>query len=297
MARPTTNSTTTTVAPPVTIVAGTGTPDVPVPGDGGGGGSGGGTVVPVVIPCRWDDVPTTPPHVDALNAVSTVIASIVAPFFDYTALTYYERFGVLHKAGGAPGEWLKAQRADCSAATDPGGVDDGDWRWVVSVPPDPADLLVGTNRTVTEIVEPPVAAINPAGPGYAQLGMWLAIEPAGPYVARAQIPDSGPAAVWAETTATLADTTFAFGTGESVTCPGVGTPIPESAVDDVRAGPCGHTFTDFVGETTVTITTRWTVTWLLSDGRSGTDVDLSLSTTIPYEVLEIQTVGVGNERP
>jgi hypothetical protein len=127
--------------------------------------------------------------------------------------------------------------------------------------------------------------------------MWLAIEPAGPYVARAQIPASGAAAVWAETTATLADTSFVFGTGASVTCPGVGTPIPEAAIDDVGEGPCGHTFTEFVGETTVTITTRWTVTWLLSDGRSGTEPDLSLSTTIPYEVREIQTVGVGDGRP
>lgn len=296
-AAPGSENPTTTVAPPATIVAGTGTPDVPV--GGGGGGSGGGTGTPVVIPCRWDDVRTTQTEVDAFNVASQIIQDFVAPIvlnFTYTAFTYYERFGVLHKAGDAPGEWLKAQRADCSAATDPGGVDDGDWRWVISVPPDPADLLPGTNRTVTEIVEPPIAAINPAGPGYVRLGMWLAIEPAGPYVARAQIPPSGPAAVWAETTATVADTTFVFGTGESIRCDGFGTPIPDSALDAVGQGPCGHTFTEFTGDTSVTITTRWSVTWELSDGRTGSEADLFVSTVVPYEVLEIQTVGVADGR-
>lgn len=294
------NTTTTVAAPPVTIDAETGTPDLPVGGSGGGDDSGETVATTVVIPCRWHDVPTDQPHVDAINTVSTIIEEVVAPlipFFDFVAKTYYERFGVLHRWGDANGQWEKQQEADCSGATHPGGVVTGDRRWVTSVPPDPATLRPGSSRRVTEIVAPPVAAINPAGPGYAQLGMWLAIEPAGPYVARAQIPAAGPAAVWAETTATLAETTFDFGTGASVTCAGVGTPIPESATHDVREGPCGHTFTDFVGDTTVTITTRWRVTWQLSDGRSGAENDLVLSATIPYEVREIQTVGVGTERP
>lgn len=113
-------------------------------------------------------------------------------------------------------------------------------------------------------------------------------------MARAQLPATGPALVWAETRATLSATAFTFGSGGSERCVGAGTPIAESAEDDVREGPCGFTFRDFVGETTITITSEWTISWALSDGRSGVEpVPIVLATVVPYEVREIQSVGVG----
>lgn len=297
-ALPGSDNSTTVPPPPPTIAAETGLPSVRTPGDDGG--SGGGSE-PVPVPCTWIDVPTTQSRVDDVNGIFVTVANVLEPIIgslDLTALTYYERFGVLHRAGDAPGEWLKSQEADCSRATAPGGVNTGDRRWVVSVPPDPATLLPGTRRRVSEIVAPPAPAINPAGPGYAQLGMWLAVEDAGPYIARAQLPATGPATVWAETRAMLSQTTFRFDSGGSVTCAGAGTPIPATARDDVGEGPCGYTFRDFVGDTTIVITSEWTVSWELSDGRSGLDPNpIVLSTTMPYEVREIQTVGVGADRP
>jgi len=246
-------------------------------------------------------VPTTQADVDTINGIFATVANLLAPLgesSDLLALTFYERFGVLHRAGDVPGEWLKSQMADCSAATAPGGVTTGERRWVASLPPDPTTLMPGTRRRVSEVVAPPMPAINPAGPGYAQLGMWLAVEDTGPYVARAQLPATGPASVWAETRATLSQTTFAFGSGGSVTCPGAGTPMPASASNDVDEGPCGYTFRDFVGDTTIVITSEWTVSWELWDGRSGVEPDpIVLSTTVPYEIREIQTVGVGTGRP
>ena len=292
--------------PPSTIVAEVETPDAPdTPSPGGGGGGTVNTSPPRIL-CSWNDIGTNAADIDVRNERSVWIADVLAPvngYFDMEALVYYERFGVLHRwgtpsSGGGEG-WIKAQRASCPA-NNTDGYSDGQWRWVTSVPPDPATLLDGPNgttRRVTEAVNPPVPGINPAGSGYVNLGMWLSVEEAGPYVARAQIPESGPAQVWAETRATIRDTTFVFGDGGQEQCDGFGTPIPASAVDDVAEGPCGYTFSDFSGDTTIEITSRWDVTWALSDGRTGggTDADMIvLTVTVPYEVLEIQTVGVAD---
>ena len=96
-------------------------------------------------------------------------------------------------------------------------------RWQVTSPPDPAILLPGATRTATEQIGVPHPAISPTGDVAINLGMWLAVEQAGPYVARAAFND----AIWAETTATLATTTFDFGDGTPpIVCDGIGTPIP-----------------------------------------------------------------------
>ena len=45
----------------------------------------------------------------------------------------------------------------------------------------------------------------------------------------------------------------------------------------------------------ISITATWAITWELSDGRTGREpTDIVLTTSVPYEVYEIQSVGVGD---
>ena len=108
------------------------------------------------------------------------------------------------------GKFEQHQVADCSRATDPAGVSEGDGRWVVVGPPDPAILLPGATEQATEPITTPVPTLSPAARAPVNLGMWLSVQPAGPIVARAEL---GP--LWAETTATLATTSFDLGTGDA----------------------------------------------------------------------------------
>jgi hypothetical protein len=84
-----------------------------------------------------------------------------------------------------------------------------------------------------------------------------------------------------------------MGNGDVVTCAGFGTPIPASRMNDTAPGPCGYVFEQVgdVGRTELTATSTWSVTWELSDGSTGAQPDVVVSTPIPYRVYEIQTVG------
>jgi hypothetical protein len=82
-----------------------------------------------------------------------------------------------------------------------------------------------------------------------------------------------------------------------VVCDGGGTPMPESRANDAGEGPCGYTYTSLDDarndDLAITITSTWTITWVTSDGaaNSGPPETLVLTTTIPYDVYEVQTIG------
>lgn len=134
----------------------------------------------------------------------------------------------------------------------------------------------------------PTPDMSPATRGIVQLGLWLAVDvPAVP----SAFAESGPN--WARVTATLSETRFDFGNGDSVTCEGGGTPIVDTSV--VEQGPCGYTYTetsdpDHPFQLAVTMT--WTV-WLDSSAGSRALIPIIRTTTIDYPVVEVQTVGVG----
>lgn len=165
--------------------------------------------------------------------------------------------------------------------------------WRLLTDPDPAIMIPDAYDRVVETIDSPEPDLSPTGPGVVNLGMWLATaEPVeNPVVARAEA-----GASWAEVTGTLDRTIFEMGNGDVVTCAGFGVPIPDDARDTIDEGPCGYTFdgVDDIGETTVTVTAIWEVTFVLSDGRTGTRDDIVLTATVPYEVIEIQTVGRDN---
>ena len=100
--------------------------------------------------------------------------------------------------------------------------------------------------------------------------------------------------VWATTRGELVSTTFDFGNGDVVTCDGFGDPIPPSKADSIDESPvCGYTYRDVSpdGAYPLTITSTWAVSWVGSGGSGGDLGTLDRTTTVDYEVLEIQTVG------
>lgn len=249
---------------------------------------------PAPIPCTWFYPPSSETEADVYNVVVEIVNDILTiVFFESrtVTVTYYYDEGVLNRWNDITGQFEWRQQADCSAATDPGTISTGDVRYVPTAPPDPSILLRRTTVIVTEEIDVPTPTLNPPDRTAIMLGMWLSVDDVGPVVARA---DLGP--LWAETTAALASTTFDPGNGDApITCSGFGTPIPDSALDSVDEGPCGYTFAELPagGDTTFTITATWAVTWRLSDGRTGREADIVVSTDVPYEVYEIQTVGTG----
>jgi hypothetical protein len=269
---------------PTTIAVEITTPGGVVPGTPGDGASG-------VIPCTWLPDPATPQIADLYNDVTETIIDIVNQFLAtdlQITLTYYSEENNLRAWSIVRQRFERRMVADCTNATDPGEWVTGDLDWWVVQPPNPAILLPSALARATAPIQSPDPAINPPDATAINLGMWLAVADAGSITIRVAL---GP--VWAEVTAAPASSTYDLGTGDPIVCAGNGTPLPPSKRDSVEQGPCGHTFTDAddVGDTQFTITSTWAVTWRLSDGNTGTEPDIDVSTTVPYEIYEIQTVG------
>jgi hypothetical protein len=280
-----------TTAPPTTIRVTVSTPGQVVPG-AGGGTTGGNNAVP----CAWNPDPATPADADAFNRFTEQLYDIANQILskDLTiTITYYSESGSLHAWNGNAGQFERRVVADCTNATDPGPWSTGDLDWWTVRPPSPDILIPGVVAEATAPINAPTPDINPPRIGTINVGMWLAVREQGPITIRANL---GP--LWAEATATIAETTFDLDDGRPIVCDGTGTPIPASEWDDLeQEGPCGHTFrnVDDLGPTEFTISSRWTVTWRTSAGNAGSQPDIVTSTTMNYCVREIITVG--SERP
>lgn len=273
--------------PPPEVVVEVGTPGGVEPGTPGS--DAGGTTP---IPCTFIPVPATPEQANANNEIAQWIVDFLNGLITgldlQIVLTFYSENATLHAWDQVDARFEQASRADCTNATDPAGWATGDIRWTAVVPPSPDILIEPAVARAAEPINDPVPAINPPDRAPVNLGMWLAAEQAGPIVVRVNL---GP--LWAEATATVDETTFDMGDGSTVTCAGNGTPLPANRRTTVAEGPCGHTYRDIadVGDTTVTVTSTWAITWRTSAGNSGTQPPVDVSTAVPYEVYEIQTVG------
>ncbi|HEY5663691.1 MAG TPA: hypothetical protein VIS05_06620 [Ilumatobacter sp.] len=251
------------------------------------------TTMFVEIPCYWYNHIADDALADRYNQVTAEIIEVLDPFVTgglRITITYYSDRGWLHRWSDVAGEFQRHQYADCTGATAPNGVSTGDTRWVTVAAPSPLILLPAATDRATRPITLPVPLVSPPDRSAVNLGLWLAVEPAGPISVRASL---GP--LWAETTATMAFTSFDPGTGDrAVVCAGNGTPIPADRLGTVDEGPCGYTYTSDTDGVplAMTITSTWSVTWRLSDGSSGTAPDIAVTTVMPYAVYEIQTVGV-----
>lgn len=159
---------------------------------------------------------------------------------------------------------------------------------------DPVDLIPDALANARTQLAAPTPAINPdatAG-GIVNLGMWLAIDDPGTTTARATL-----AGVWAQVTATVTGITIDLGNGDTIQCEGLGTPIPDSALESLDQGPCGYTYRQSSPDDDpyqLTITTNFNIAYATSNGQSGTLAGIGRSITLDYDVDEIQTIGVSN---
>ncbi len=170
----------------------------------------------IAVTCTWVPFPAAASLADKFNDVQAGVWDLTITI----DLGYYSYDGALHRYNLGTGQFERRERRSC---TDPNHPEHGQLRWLVVAPPNPAILLPIATRIATERIELPEPDVSPAGDVAVNLGMWLAVEPAGPYTARAAFND----AVWAETTATLVSTSFDPDDGSApVTCDGHGTPIP-----------------------------------------------------------------------
>lgn len=238
--------------------------------------------------CWWVGEPATAERAELFNVLVEVISGVVSGMTGVTTIvtvTYYSESGLLHKWDAAQQIYAVRQNKECA---DPADLTGTLARWVPVADPDPRILLQTTIVEASKPISFPDPSINPPDKAAINLGMWLAVTPAGPITVRAEL-----GRVWAETTASVRTSTFDMGNGDEVSCDGFGTPIPASRLNDTAEGPCGYTYEQVgdVGPTTLTATSTWSVTWRLSDGSTGAQPDVVVSTQIPYRVYEIQTTG------
>jgi hypothetical protein len=161
---------------------------------------------------------------------------------------------------------------------------------------------VDTSITVDDVIDDAVGRAKRAVPaptldlspspqagGIVNLGMWLALARQDPLTVRAEA-----GSLWAEATVTLSSTTWDMGNGDIVTCAGAGTPIVDT--DTVEQGPCGYTYRRSSPDEapyTLTVTATWTVTYR-SSGGSGSAGTVDRTSSVAYDVDEVQTIGVSN---
>ena len=277
---------TTTAPPPPTFVVTVTSPGGTVEGSPGESGE------PAPIPCRWSGDPADDATADRWNMIMNVIGQVITIVIGRTyeiTVTFYSQDNVLHRYNSTNNQFETREVADCSNATAPNGVTTSDFRWVTVQPPSPDILLPGTIATATGQISFPTPDISPPDKAPINLGLWLAVEPAGPFTIRAAL---GP--IWAESAATLTTTSFDPGNGDPpIVCATNGSPIPASAANQIEQGPCGYTYRnhDDLDTQQITITSTWTVTWTLSDGRTGTQPAITTTTALPYQIYEIQTIG------
>ncbi len=180
----------------------------------------------------------------------------------------------------ANGEEQKGFHRDCAG----GG---GGFRWV-STSITAADLVDQAVDRARQLAPAPILDISPApdAGGIVNLGMWLAVEPATPSPIRVEA-----GALWAVAELTLATTTWDMGNGDVVTCDGPGVPIADPTTPD--EGPCGYTYRRSSADDApyqLGATATWRVDYRSSAG-AGTAGTIDRTTTVTYDVDEIQTVG------
>ena len=244
-------------------------------------------------------------HDDAsgLQSVGVQVGQTARPVCDYLDATFqrsgFSRSGLFEyryidqhffRYRPSTGEaWIR-MRYVCTDAT---GRTTTDYVWVGKADPDPRLLSESAFEQIKDkTVLVPVPALSPSSRGYVNLGMWLAIDE----------PRENPVSVTATagnvsatTTAVLRQTLFDMGTGDPpIVCDGVGDPIPDDMLDSPEPSPvCGFTYvsTNDGVPYEVTVTAVWDVSWTSNIGLGGNLGVLERSTTVPYEVLQIQTVG------
>lgn len=161
---------------------------------------------------------------------------------------------------------------------------------------------VDTSITVQDVIDDAVGRASRAVPGpllelspspeaggIVNLGLWLSLAGQDPVTVRAEA-----GSLWAEATVTLASTSWDMGNGDLVECDGPGEAIVDTETLD--EGPCGYTYRQSSPDEdpyVLSVTATWQITYR-SSGGSGSTGTLDRTSSVDYDVDEIQTIGVSN---
>jgi hypothetical protein len=175
----------------------------------------------------------------------------------------------------------------------------------IYVPPvNIADVRAAARQSIEKQLPLPALNVSPSQGGLIRMQNWLAVQPVADVTATAAV---GP--VWITMTATQNSLLWDMGNGDTVTCDGTGSPLPDGTnnmLDDNinGAAECGYTYQhvsapqfgandDLAYENTVT--TAWAITWIDYTGATGTLANLERSTNWNFQVRQIQTQRVSND--
>ena len=139
----------------------------------------------------------------------------------------------------------------------------------------------------------PNVMLSPAAAAtqYVGLPLWAWI-PVSAWKAKAASVSAG--GVSLTMTATPAFSVWSMGDGGSMTCQGPGTPYPAQSKRAPRKSPdCGYTYAAPStsrpgGSYPVSVTTHWKVAWTTTSGLSGSEPDMTTTSSFHLTVSEIQ---------
>ena len=114
--------------------------------------------------------------------------------------------------------------------------------------------------------------------------MWFWTDRTSPVSTTASIPGLS-----ATLTATPTSSRYAISDGTTLSCPDLGTPYDAGRPSAGQHSDCTHTFDDR-GRSTVTATVDWELSWVASDGESGTLPPVAKTTTFDLDLDEGQAV-------
>ena len=145
--------------------------------------------------------------------------------------------------------------------------------------------LAGAARSELQLPLPDVSTSPPrASRQLDGVPVWFWMDHADPVSATASIPGLS-----ATLTATPASSRYTISDGATLVCPDLGTPYDAALPSAAQHSDCTHTFDDR-GTFTVTATVDWALSWVATDGESGTLPAVAKTTTFDLDVDEGQAV-------
>lgn len=172
--------------------------------------------------------------------------------------------------------------------TDLGTGADASW---LTVPTTPGALVDPTPDLVAQamasiVIDVPAVELSPPHGGTQLVGVpvWVWSTNHEPVSATASIPGLS-----ATLTATPGDVQVDLGDGTGFTCSGAGIPYDESASYKGQHSDCSGAY-DEHGRYTLTVTVVWSLTWVATNGQSGTLPPIIRSTALDLAVQQAQAV-------
>ena len=179
--------------------------------------------------------------------------------------------------------WRSCTRVDSGAAA--GWIVGLDLGVGAAAPAPSATELAAAAQSELDLPLPDVSTSPPSGSQQLDgVPVWFWMDHTDPVTATATIPGLS-----ATLTATPTSSRFTISDGTTLRCADLGTPYDPARPSAAQHSDCTHTFDDR-GTFTVEATVDWELTWVATDGESGTLPPVAKTSTLDLHVQEGQAV-------